>query len=351
MQNFARHLQKKATKHTNTTKKNNKRAGELHADTEKALHSVTESGAASSSALSSLQDSLDKKCKVLEQRVEDYEKLAMNVLHQEGAEGPTSEQWKTLQESYARLSLSYQDLRKECELKNYKDGLMEQLQDKLNKQQRVLNNKKDENEKLKTQVQRDLGLKRHLYSAHRHNKKLEKELSKKQALGGDLPMSKQRMDSSNEEDFMSCTEHGCEHGNNEETPTEGATDVKLAEVKEEQQEPEPTEGNLVDVNPTEVEEKTESELEEESEEELEEESEESEKESEKFEDEPEQEYAQKSYGCMHKESDHRESDVAFSLPDYTMGVVQAPVHNAMLQQLMALEQQTHSTAETLEPEG
>ena len=164
-------------------------------------------------------------------------------------------------------------------------------------------------------------------------------------------MSKRRMDNSNEEEFMSCTEHGREHGNDEETPTEGAMDVKLAEVKEEQQEPEPTEGNLVDVNPTEVEEKTESELEEESEEELEEESEESEKESEKFEDEPEQEYAQKSYGCMHKESDHRESDVAIALPDCTMGVVQAPVHNAELQRLMALEQQAHTTVEALEPEG
>ena len=105
--------------------------------------------------------------------MEDYEKLAMNVLQQEGAEGPTSEQWKTLQEDYARLSLSYQDLRKECELKNYKDGHMEQLQDKLNKLQKVFNNKKDENEKLKTQAQRGLRLKRHLYSAHRHNKELE----------------------------------------------------------------------------------------------------------------------------------------------------------------------------------
>ena len=47
------------------------------------------------------------------------------------------------------FSLSYQDLRKECELKNYKDGHMDQLQDKLNKLQRVLNNKKDDNEKLK----------------------------------------------------------------------------------------------------------------------------------------------------------------------------------------------------------
>ena len=68
--------------------------------------------------------------------------------------------------------------------------------------------------------------------------------------------------------------------------------------------------------------------------------------------EPEKEYAQKVYGCAHKESDDcTHSDVTVTLPDYTMGVAQAPVHNAMLQQLMALEQQTHSTAETLEPEG
>ena len=98
---------KKATKHTNTTKKNNKRARELHADTEKALHSVTESGAASSSALSSLQDSLDTKCKVLEQRVEDYEKLAMDVLHQEGAEGPTSEQ---VEDTARKLRTSFSQL-------------------------------------------------------------------------------------------------------------------------------------------------------------------------------------------------------------------------------------------------
>ena len=63
----------------------------------------------------------------MEQNLEDYERLAMQVLHQEDAEGPTSAQWKTLQEDYARLALSYQDLRQYCELQNYKDGMMEQL--------------------------------------------------------------------------------------------------------------------------------------------------------------------------------------------------------------------------------
>ena len=68
--------------------------------------------------------------------------------------------------------------------------------------------------------------------------------------------------------------------------------------------------------------------------------------------EPEKEYAQKVYGCMRKESDDcTHSDVTVTLPDCTMGVAQAPIHNAELQRLMALEQQTHTTVEALEPEG
>ena len=68
--------------------------------------------------------------------------------------------------------------------------------------------------------------------------------------------------------------------------------------------------------------------------------------------EPEEDYAQKSYGCMHRESDDcTHSDDTVALPEYTMGVVRAPAHNAKLERLIALEQQTHFTAGTVEPEG
>ena len=129
------------------------------------------------------------------------------------------------------------------------------------------------------------------------------------------------------------------------TPTEGIISCKQGNAKEE---PKETDDSKEVVKELQVTKEEESEEEESGEEESEEEeSEEEESEEEEFvkglEKEiemksEEQEYVQNRYGCMHTESnDCTHSDVAIPLPDYTMGVAQAPVHNAMLQQLMALE--------------
>ena len=135
-------------------------------------------------------------------------------------------------------------------------------------------------------------------------------------------------------DYFSCTECATPLPDADATPTEGLVSCEQGVVKPESQ--------------------AES-AKEESKSEPESAKEESESESE-----PKQEYAQKSYGCMRTEpGDCTHSDGAFALPDYTLGVVQtdgknaaqAPVLSAELQKLLALEEQTHSTAEVLEPEG
>ena len=169
-------------------------------------------------------------------------------------------------------------------------------------------------------------------------------------------------------EYFSCTEGTATpkedilcaaEGNGDATPTEGIISCKQGNAKEE---PKETDDSKEVVKELQVTKEEESEEEESGEEESEEEeSEEEESEEEEFakglEKEiemksEEQEYVQNRYGCMHTESnDCTHSDVAIPLPDYTMGIVQAPVLSTELQKLLALEEQTHSTAEVFEPEG
>ena len=117
----------------------------------------------------------------------------------------------------------------------------------------------------------------------------------------------------------------------------------IAEVQEESEEEAEEESVKAEQELENESEKEESTLEEKMQEMLEAESEKSE-ESEKV---PEQEYDQKRYGCEHIE--RKESEVAVVLPDYTQGVVKEPEIDPKLKRLIALEQQTHSTAATEDP--
>ena len=95
---LAKELAKMATKHTNTTKKAGKHAEELHTSADRASHSVTDAGTASSSALNNVQDSLDKNRKITEQNLEDYEKLANDVLKQDREQEVTNLQVDILED-------------------------------------------------------------------------------------------------------------------------------------------------------------------------------------------------------------------------------------------------------------